>query len=427
MARKSRARRAKRGQNVTVTVGRGGYFDKSKKGEVTAIGRALRTLGSLGGGSLAPYLGGDPATGSAMGSSLGAHVSKWLGYGAYTVKRNTVLTPGSSIPMMHSTGQSVIVRHKEYVCDVVGGAGTPSAYTLMPPVYLNPGLKNSFPWLSSIARQYQEYTWRGVVYHFVSSSGASVSSTNTSLGTVMMHTDYRVTAPSPLNKAELLNEYFASDAKPSDSFVHPIECDPRENPYNVQYVRTGPVPDGEDPKSYDLGKVNVATQALPSAGMTVGELWVTYEVELRKPQVANFSGDSSFYKAILGIDTTHLLGTARTQYWDNIGLSLSGNKITFPTGLIGTFSVDLSLESTTNNMIADLVSSTTFTNCTLLTIWGPGNYNAVVYTGTAAAGYRYIVNLNDPTKTASFSFTANTLTNCNYADLSVVRVVQAVT
>jgi len=328
--------------------------------------------------------------------------------------------------MMHSTVQSVIVRHKEYVCDVTGGAGTPSAYTLMPPVYLNPGLKNSFPWLSSIARQYQEYTWRGVVYHFVSSSGASVSSTNTSLGTVMMHTDYRVTAPSPLNKAELLNEYFASDAKPSDSFVHPIECDPRENPYNVQYVRTGPVPEGEDPKSYDLGKVNVATQALPSASMTVGELWVTYEVELRKPQVANFSGDSAFYKAILGIDTTHLLGTARTMYWDNIGLSLAGNRITFPTGLIGTFSVDVTLVSTTNNMTAEPTSGS-YVNCTQLTIWGPGNRNATVYTGTAAAGYRYFFNLNDPTKTAYITLSADVLTNCNYADIAVTRVVQAVT
>jgi hypothetical protein len=37
---------------------------------------------------------------------------------------------------------------------------------------------------------------------------------------------------------------------------------------------------------YDLGKTFVATQGMPSDGV-IGDLWVTYEIELKKPLVAS--------------------------------------------------------------------------------------------------------------------------------------------
>jgi hypothetical protein len=301
------------------------------------MGEVIRTLGGLGGGFLGNLVG-HADEGKSTGRSLGAAISRWMGTGDYTVKVNSLITGSPAIPMMHNSGQSIIVRHKEFVCDIIGGTGAPSNYSIAKTFALNPGLATSFPWLSSVAQQYQEYSWKGIVYHFVSTSGQSVSSTNTALGSVMMHTDYRVTAPSPANKIELLNEYFASDAKPSESFCHPIECDPKENPYNVQYVRAGAVPAGEDPKTYDLGKVNIATQGLPSASINTGELWVTYEVELKKPQLTGGVTLGSHYQGTTGIDTTHICGTSPIVKSNTLGVTFNGvDTFTLPAGLTGNY------------------------------------------------------------------------------------------
>lgn len=411
---------------MQVLKGKGSYLSKSQAGEITHVGKALRYLGGLGGSALAPMIGGTPAGGSAGGRALGALVSRWLGYGAYEVKRNTIMDSVSgSIPMMHQTGQSIVVRHREYVCDVIGsGAAGPTPYYLLPPIYLNPGLSQSFPWLASVARQFQEYTWRGLVFHFISTSGESVASTNTSLGSVMLHTDYRVTANSPLNKAELLNEYFATDAKPSESFIHPIECDPKENPYNVQYVRTGAVPFGEDAKSYDLGKVNVATMGLPSANLNIGELWVTYEVELRKPQVASFSGDEAFYKGA-SPSAAAPLGTSRVQVVDSIGLNVTNTSVSFPTGLIGTFLVLLAFSDSGLQTLEGVTPS--YTNCAPIGAWDPvydhvarGQPVALSTNGFLAVK----VNLTLPNATASVSFNVTAMTNCQMTDICVARVAQ---
>lgn len=259
-----------------------------KNSEMTRLGAALRALGGLGGG-LAGGLIGAQSSGVSVGTSLGASLSRWLGSGDYQVTSNSLVAKGSAaVNMMHKTSQNIIVRHREYIADVV--SGTPGSFNINAAFSLNPGLASSYPWLAPIASAYQEYTVRGMIYHYVPTSGESVASTSTGLGSVIMATNYRSTATTYTSKTQMLNEFFSSDAKPSEPFCHPIECDPRENPYNVQYVRTTGVPAGEDPKTYDLATVTIANQGYPTAGVTLGELWVTYEVELRKP-VSNSLSD----------------------------------------------------------------------------------------------------------------------------------------
>jgi uncharacterized membrane protein len=52
----------------------------SKPQQVTLLGQALRSLGGLGGGAIGSMFGA-PVTGSAVGTSLGTAISKWLGSG----------------------------------------------------------------------------------------------------------------------------------------------------------------------------------------------------------------------------------------------------------------------------------------------------------------------------------------------------------
>ena len=69
----------------------------------------------------------------------------------------------------------------------------------------------------------------------------------------MMQTVYRATDAAPSSKVELLNEYWSGEVVPNDTLAHPLECNPKENPYNVQYVRTTDPPANESKMLYDLG------------------------------------------------------------------------------------------------------------------------------------------------------------------------------
>lgn len=254
-----------------------------KKSETTAVGQLIRQLGGMGGGALGAYAG-MPAAGAVAGNSLGAAISKWLGFGDYSVSTNSVVSRASTgIPMMHKEGQSVVIRHREFITTVKSS----TAFTVQESFQLNPGNSSTFPWLSTIANSFQEYRFKGIVFHYIPTSGNAISGTSPSLGSVMLQTSYRSNDSPPSNKAELLNEYWSGESVPADTFAHPIECNPAENPFNVQYVRSGDVPPGDNQLFYDLGVTHLCTQGQLAANNNLGDLWVTYEVELKKPIVAS--------------------------------------------------------------------------------------------------------------------------------------------
>jgi len=309
----------------------------NSKGDVGAsIGRSiLRSLGTLGGGVL-----GGPS-GASAGFSLANHVSNWLGLGDYAVRNNSLVT--KPIPSMHKASQSVVVRHREYIGDVLSSSIANAFKSVSYP--LNPGLATSFPWLSSIAQNYQEYTFKGAIYEFHSASADAIaSSTNTTLGTVQMVTLYR-NSIAFTSKQQVLNEFFANDAKPSEDFVHPVECDPNENPFKVQYVRGGPIPSGEDLKMYDLGTFYICSSGVQGTSVNLGELWVTYEVELKKPVMLGIAG-GDVYGPYAHYNTTPI--TASPIYgWvrvaDNIGLTnpINTSQIWFPNGTNATYMITM--------------------------------------------------------------------------------------
>jgi len=283
---------------------------------------------------------------------LGATISKWLGSGDYTLSCNSLVTKAasSSVPMMHKSGQTVVIRHREYIKDVYSGNGTPTTFYTDFRNGINPGLGSVFPWLSTVAQQFQEYTFRGLVFHFISTSGQSVASTNTALGNVMMATQYRFTDNAFTNKVALLNEYYSTDSKPSECFCHPIECDPKENPYNIHYVRTSGLPVGADYALYDIGNFTFATQGMPSSKINLGELWCTYEIELRKPVEVGFRQTDTInthYYCATSVSTTNPFGTAFTSLYDTIGVTITNNTITFPLNVAGTFLVGVWHDTTT--------------------------------------------------------------------------------
>ena len=283
-----------------------------------------------------------PAAGSGVGTSLGAALSKWLGSGDYTVGSNSIVqraVKGSdSVPYMHNNGQTVVIRHKEFIGEISGS----TSFVVRDSFILNPGNSRTFPWLSSIATGFQEYRFKGIVFHYVPSSGSAVSGTNAALGTVMMQTSCRANDAPPASKVELLNEFWSSEAIPSEPFCHPIECDPKENPFNVMYVRSGEIPGVDSQLLYDLGTTHVCVSGQQASNNVLGDLWVTYEVELKKPIVSsNVTPRNQIYSA------EWVGSTVTGSSWFNgayveapnssLNVTATGRVVTFPKGAVGTW------------------------------------------------------------------------------------------
>lgn len=384
-----------------------------KEENVGAIGRALRLLGGAGGGALGAYAG-NPVAGTAMGTGLGAALSKWMGFGDYTVKENSVVKRASTgIPMMHKEGQSVVLRHREFIAQVRGSQG----FAVQDSFQLNPGNVKTFPWLSSIAASFQEYKFKGIVFHYVPSSGSAVASTNAALGTVMLQTSYRSNDTAPSSKSELLNEYWSGECVPNDTFAHPVECDPAENPFNVQYVRSDDVPTNDSQLLYDLGVTHLCTSGQQADGFTLGDLWVTYEVELKKPIVAS-NVTSQFQVATTQWTAPTAAAIFAGPSIESGNLQLSGSStgavLTLSKGARGRFLCSVTLMSassysfvwtptvTLTNATAKSVSADLLNNTLVTAAFGtsPTVRNAVFQLGFEVV---------DPTLPVVFTFTAPTL------------------
>lgn len=346
-------------------------------------------------------------SGNAAGSSLGAAISRWLGSGDYTVARNSIVrNPSGSVPMMHQDGQSIVVRHKEFLTEVLSN----TSFTVNNSYPLNPGMQKTFPWMAAVACNFQEYKIRGMVFHYVPTSGFATGGTNTALGSVMLQTSYRSNDQAPASKIEVLNEYWSCESVPSEAFCHPVECDPKENPFNVQYVRSGPAPTGDSQLLYDLGMTYVCTSGQQAAGVVLGDLWVTYEIELKKPIMASNVTNLHFTdKALIAAPadgSTYLTGVT-THPYGNFQLSFSGTTITFPADVWGYFDVYVQLEATTTFSACVWPSSApTFTGCTSVTVDAATSpYNRSTLGGSGGtlnrAGYRFAIFKDNKTSTCS--------------------------
>ena len=339
---------------------------RSEAKEMTLLGQALRGLGGLAGTTVGGAFG-NPMVGSAVGTSLGATISKWLGSGDYTVGSNTLVqrvgNGSPAIPMMHNGGQSIVVRHKEYLGEIQGSIG----FAVQHVYDINPGVTYTFPWLSDIARNFQEYRIKGMVFHYVPTSGSAINGTNPAIGSVMIQTSYRATDNQPSSKVEMMNEYWAAESAPNEAFCHPIECDPKENPFNVQYVRSGVLPTTENQLMYDLGRTFVATSGQQANGSVLGDLWVSYEVELKKPQVTSSvaSVPTNFQLSVQPtISTTAWFGTSTTQQrtGGTILCTALNNTLTFPKGAAGLYLIVVKITATGLFTAGNLSGAAVFTN-----------------------------------------------------------------
>lgn len=188
------------------------------------------------------------------------------------------------------------IKHTEYIGDLV--ATNPNFQSQ---IYgLNPGDSGTFPWLSSLAVNFQHYKFRKLVFEYrplVSEGTTAAQNQLLSMGAVMMATQYdSVAGPYP-NKATMAESDFAVTSKPSEHMLHAIECEPKYNPLGILYVSGNQDPTysgvpNADVRMQNLGIFQIANQGVPfpqnpedAVNSDLGEIWVHYEVDLFKPQL----------------------------------------------------------------------------------------------------------------------------------------------
>lgn len=271
--------------------GYGGYWDD-----------AFGKIGGLLGG----YKPGSEEAGKAWGNKLWGLGRGWVnstlaGYGRYKRRRYGrryrgygAYVPGvadevqdQDVPVVTNPGGTdgpVCIRHKEYIGDVVSNNST--NFQMLYQVAINPGNPSMSPWLAQLAQNFTQYKIRGMIFHFKSTSGSL--STTQSLGEIIMAINYNATDPNFTNKQQMLNEIFAVSKVPAFDAECPVECDDKQTMSGglLYTSQQGLIPVGQDPRFYNLGNFYLAVQGVPANGnTTLGELWVTYQVELYKPQL----------------------------------------------------------------------------------------------------------------------------------------------
>jgi len=141
------------------------------------------------------------------------------------------------------------------------------------------------------------------------------------------------------------NDYTTSN-KPSSSFMHPIECASSESTVVTRYIRTAKVSATVDERLDDLGIFQVSTVGLSAAAGTVlGNIYVSYDIELLKPQLPDQHLGTSFFLQSVGsvaplswasnlnckVSTTNTLPIVVT------GNSTTSLTLNMPTGFVGQY------------------------------------------------------------------------------------------
>lgn len=256
------------------------------------------------------------SAGELLGKKLGAFAGKLLGKFTGTGDYQTDL-PAGGLPIEETLVPQFIksdnqretrIRHREFIGSVYASstAGVFSNTTYI----LNPANKVTFPWLSKIALQYDQWEPHGAVVIFKSLTSTYAASQ--SLGTVIIASEYDVYDPPYITKVEMANSEFAVSGNAAQCLMHPIECAVTERMTRVFTVGT-PIDTHDNKRFFDLCNIQVASEGC-LANQLLGELWLTYDISFYKPQVNPYPTTDLIHTAFTCTNASEVvpLGTIRT-------------------------------------------------------------------------------------------------------------------
>ncbi|QMW68670.1 capsid protein [Crucivirus-133] len=398
VSRKSEPRRKKSSVEKTFHRFRKNY---NKEYMFPGVGREI-------GGTIGSFAG---PTGNLIGKAIGhgAHslMKTVTGFGDYQVKGNSLMYNKDAVPEFTNNPRCTIIAHREYIGDVFSGPTLSAGATTFNATSfrINPGVAGTFPWLSSVAQNYEQYVIQGMIFEFKTNSATAVSSTNTALGTVIIASQYNSLAPEFNSKQQMENYEFCQSSVPSMSVAHPIECDPHQTQCGGIFNVWDPVFSTGDIRLYDIGRFTIATQGMQAVGINLGELWVTYKICMLKPRLTQIAyGESDVWELEVASTTSSApFGHPVNALQKSLGIPISSltntNTFTISPNFTGYIIclwtlVNPNVESTDKSMLGSLVAGSGSTLVPVAAL-GDGNVNlnlmAVENSGFNANGQSSVI------------------------------------
>jgi hypothetical protein len=223
-----------------------------------------------------------------LGALAGSSLAKLFGHGDFEVKGNTLmaghLPSGPTVPTFSSPGKrGVRIIEREFLGDVRAGSLSSGATLFQNSSYpIIPTDTSTFPWLSTIAGQFDQWEPNGIVFEFVPTS-SDFNGSSQALGAVIMATDYDVRDAAYPSKVIMENADYAASTKPSCALLHGVECAVAERPTKVLYTYSSALE--HEKRLSTLGNFQIATQGMSVTNVTLGELWISYDITFYKKQL----------------------------------------------------------------------------------------------------------------------------------------------
>lgn len=380
---------------------------------------SFQTLGTAAGGMFGPI-------GATAGGLIGRGLATITGMGAYKVRSNSLM--GGQVPQF-VPNTPVRIKHKEFLQDISGSV----SFTLQS-FEINPGLVSTFPFLSLVAANFEQYRFNGLIFEFKSTSATALNSTNTALGVVIMSTNYDTSEINFASKQQMEAYEYSNSAVPSESQIHFIECDPRMNALANMYVRVGAIPANFDERFYDLGNFQIATAGMQATAV-IGELWVSYDITLLKPKLPTPLGANLLFAHCVEFPAASA-AAAGSAFFGTGGLLLrSGSTLgilpspltgnTFVLPLVGVFLVSMTWTGSVTVVPTLSVGSA----ITKLSILEDNSVSSVATVSTNTTNYVSVWSVATPGTGANNTATVTGLTNlaAGNCDVLVSQVSSGIT
>lgn len=204
---------------------------------------------------------------------------------------------------MSNFGDNFRVKKSEFISSITDAA----SFTVVQ-FPINPGLSETFPWLSAIAVRYDEYIFHSLTFEYITRTAT------TTISSVVLAPDYDAIDPIPADEATITSYQDAIE----DSCWKDIKCYLSKRnmfPNGFKYVRDRAV--AGDLKTYDAGNLFVSVDGATTN--VLGKLWVHYDVEFRAPQIsATAPSSSKLSRWNLSVNQTLATGVAEDVAYDEV-------------------------------------------------------------------------------------------------------------
>jgi hypothetical protein len=179
----------------------------------------------------------------------------------------TIITDDENLGIINSTGNTTFSILGQYA--------------------INPGQAATFPWLSSIAKNYEKFKFLMLEFYTVPQVSGFATAGQT--GEVVLSVDYDASDAAPANYQQQTDVWPHSSEPPP--MKQRIILSPKEmhKESDAKFVRPGGVIGGTDIKTYDCGNLFLGAVGVSGGAVPLFSLHVRYSVEFTVPILENFA------------------------------------------------------------------------------------------------------------------------------------------